>query len=96
MKGLEARLEKLERAARLVDDCGVTCILQRIVNADGTCTPLVAVLADARVYCRSPEKSEESFLDDVRADCAKLRRERGELGSRVVQMIEMSELDLQV
>lgn len=92
--GLEARLEKLESAARLHGKEGITCIRRQIINIDGTPRPLNFIYGDAQIYRREADESDDSFTGRVFEDCARRRWESGNPG--VVRMVELeiSDTDL--
>ena len=85
--GLEARLEKLESAARLHGNEGITSIRRQVINIDGTPRPLNFIHGDGAIFKRGPDDSDDSFIGRVFEACARRRWESGNPG--IVRLIEL-------
>lgn len=75
MKNLLSRIEKLEAASNVHENFNVVATLRRIVQADGTMTPLDAVLADSRIELRRDGETESAFLARLEQEFARERIE---------------------
>ena len=96
MRGLEARLETLESAARLHGKEGITCIRRQIINIDGTPRPLNFIHGDGAIFRRRPDDSDNAFIGRVFEACARRRWESGNPGIVRLVELEINDTDLQM